>query len=80
MGAIGGEGGDGVVIAHEELVLFADDCVEVGGEDIAETASDDHHVVFLEVGGSGLALLSETQAVGVPGQEGLPSNLADGEH
>ena len=63
--AVGGEVGDGVVVADEQFVLLADHAVEVGGQYAAESSSHHNHVVLLEVAGSGLSLLSETQVEGV---------------
>ena len=41
-------------------MLGPDRGVEVLCEDVAETGAHDHHIVLVEVGGSGLALAAET--------------------
>jgi hypothetical protein len=49
-------------------------------EDVSEAATHDHYVVLVEVGGSGLALTSKAQGVGISGEELASCDLTHREH
>ncbi len=67
--SFGTEGGDGVIVGHIDFLLFPDDCVKVGGEDVSESSSDYYDVVFLEIGGGSFALLAEAEGESAAGEE-----------
>lgn len=64
-----GEISDWVVVGYVYFVLFSNNCIEVGGEDVAETGADYYDVVFLKVAGGSFSLFSEPERIGIPGEE-----------